>query len=47
VVIAVWFSLQFFLATKYPLDVVPSCSMLPSLQRGDMLLLQGIKAPPS
>jgi signal peptidase I len=45
VVVGIWFALQFFLATKYPLDVVPSCSMLPSLQRGDMLLLHGITNP--
>lgn len=41
-VIAIWFALQFFLSTRYPLDVVPSCSMLPTLQRGDMLLLHGV-----
>ena len=50
VVIAIWFMLRLLLNTAYPLDVVPSCSMLPSLQRGDMILVQGvgptsIKAP--
>ncbi len=45
IVVGIWFSLQFFLGTKYPLDVVPSCSMLPTMQRGDMLLLQGIRSP--
>ncbi|MDE1865623.1 MAG: hypothetical protein KGH94_03235 [Candidatus Micrarchaeota archaeon] len=45
VVLGVWFAMQFFLSTKYPLDVVPSCSMLPTLQRGDMLLLHGISSP--
>ncbi len=45
VVIGVWFAMQFFLATRYPLDVVPSCSMLPTLQRGDMLVLHGVTSP--
>ena len=37
-----WFVLKFLLQTNNPLDVVPSCSMLPSLKRGDMILLRGI-----
>jgi hypothetical protein len=45
IVILVWYSMKFFLATKYPLDVVPSCSMLPTLQRGDILLLHGVQSP--
>ena len=45
IVLGIWFSLRFFLATKYPLDVVPSCSMLPSLQRGSILLLHGVQSP--
>jgi signal peptidase I len=50
IVLVIWFGLQFALGTGTPLDVVPSCSMLPVLQRGDMILLQGanqntIKAP--
>ena len=45
VVLVIWFALKFFLATNYPIDVVPSCSMLPTLQRGDMLLLHGVKSP--
>ncbi len=50
IVIAIWFAMQFILHTKYPIDAVPSCSMLPALQRGDLILLQGanasmIKAP--
>ena len=45
IVIGVWFSLRFILATNYPLDVVPSCSMLPSLQRGSVLLLHGVASP--
>jgi signal peptidase I len=42
IVVALWFGLQAVLATSHPLDVVPSCSMLPYLQRGDMILLQGV-----
>lgn len=45
VVVGVWYSMQFLLATHYPLDVVPSCSMLPTLQRGTMLLLHGVNSP--
>jgi signal peptidase I len=45
IVFGVWFAMQFFLSTRYPLDVVPSCSMLPTLQRGDMLLLHGVTSP--
>ncbi len=50
VVIGVWFLLRVILHTSYPLDAVPSCSMLPYLHRGDMIVLQGanpsqIKAP--
>jgi len=41
-ILLLWFALKFFLHTSYPLDVVPSCSMLPVLQRGDMIALQGI-----
>jgi hypothetical protein len=40
-VIVVWLLLRLVLHTPYPLDVVPSCSMLPTLQRGSMILLQG------
>ncbi len=50
VVLLIWFGLRFFLNTPSPLDVVPSCSMLPVLNRGDLILIQGanqntIKAP--
>lgn len=44
VVVAFWFALRAVLHTNYPIDAVPSCSMLPSLQRGDMILLQGANA---
>ena len=39
--VGAWLALQFILGTQAPLDVVTSCSMLPNLQRGDMILLQG------
>jgi signal peptidase I len=38
-----WFAIKSALQTRYPLDVVPSCSMLPDLHRGDMIVLHGIK----
>ncbi|MDE1869146.1 MAG: hypothetical protein KGH60_04260 [Candidatus Micrarchaeota archaeon] len=44
IVVALWFSLQAALKTSTPLDVVPSCSMLPSLQRGDLVVLQGVNS---
>jgi signal peptidase I len=49
-VLVIWLVLRFALNTAYPLDVVPSCSMLPVLQRGDMIVVQGanqdnLKAP--
>ncbi len=52
IVIAFWYALGALLRTSDPIDVVPSCSMLPALQRGDLIILQGtdqslsgIKAP--
>ncbi len=42
IVIGIWFLLRIILNTAYPLDVVPSCSMLPALHRGDMILVQGV-----
>lgn len=44
IVVILWFSLQAALKTSTPLDVVPSCSMLPSLQRGDLVVLQGVSS---
>jgi hypothetical protein len=41
-VVVVWAAMGFFLRTGNPMDVVPSCSMLPSLKRGDLILLQGV-----
>ncbi len=43
IVIGIWLGLRFILNTPYPIDAVPSCSMLPALQRGDMIILQGVK----
>ncbi len=44
VVVIFWYALRFLLHTSSPLDVVPSCSMLPVLSRGDMILVNGINA---
>ncbi len=41
VAFAIWVSLQYFLSTPTPLDVVTSCSMVPALQRGDLIILSG------
>jgi signal peptidase I len=43
VVLVFWFGLKALLHTNYPLDVVPSCSMLPQLRRGDLLALHGVQ----
>lgn len=45
--IALWLALSFALNSDKPLDVVTSCSMLPQIQRGDLVLIQGteITAP--
>ncbi len=37
----IFLGLDIALGTYYPLDVVPSCSMLPVLQRGDLVVLSG------
>ncbi len=39
--LAVWYGLGFLLQTATPIDVVTSCSMLPALDRGDIIILQG------
>ena len=49
-VLIFWIALIIILGTTTPLDVVPSCSMLPTLQRGDLIVLHKtelnkIKAP--
>lgn len=45
--LAVWFGLQLALGTSSPLDVVTSCSMLPALERGDLIVVRNdaIDAP--
>jgi len=47
VAVAVWAGLIVFLQTPSPIDTVTSCSMVPVLDRGDLILVQGgeIKAP--
>lgn len=40
--VLVWLLLVFVLHTTAPVDAVSSCSMLPSLHRGDMVVLMGI-----
>ena len=45
--IAVWIIIIFVLNTTAPLDVVSSCSMLPVLHRGDLVVLQGSETSPS
>jgi len=45
--VVVWFGAGFVLQTPSPLNAIVSCSMLPHVQRGDMIVLQGglISAP--
>ncbi len=38
----IWTALVFILGTSSPIDAVASCSMLPTLQRGDLVVLHGI-----
>jgi signal peptidase I len=47
VAVAAWAALCVALQTSSPLNVVTSCSMLPVLERGDFVILQGggVKAP--
>jgi signal peptidase I len=37
----IWFGLSFLLSTSTPVSAVVSCSMLPNLQRGDFVIVQG------
>lgn len=41
VAVAIWFGLSFVLNTNSPISGVVSCSMLPNLQRGDFVVVQG------
>ena len=45
VVFIVWIVIRSALGTNYPVDVVPSCSMLPSFQRGDLIIVKGVNSP--
>ncbi len=40
-ILAFWFGLQFILNTSVPISGIVSCSMLPALSRGDMVIVQG------
>lgn len=40
--VVVWLILVFLLQTSAPVDAVSSCSMLPALHRGDLVVLHGI-----
>ncbi len=37
----IWFGSGFLLSTPAPLNAIVSCSMLPNLERGDLVILQG------
>lgn len=41
VAVAIWYGLSFVLNTQTPVSGVVSCSMLPNLQRGDFVIVQG------
>ncbi|MCX6769329.1 MAG: hypothetical protein NT051_01470, partial [Candidatus Micrarchaeota archaeon] len=47
VALGIWFGAGFLLQTSSPLNAIVSCSMLPNIQRGDMVILSGdrIQAP--
>ncbi|MEM0149369.1 MAG: hypothetical protein QXW10_00530 [Candidatus Micrarchaeaceae archaeon] len=42
IVLILWFGAALVLHTSAPLNVVPSCSMLPYLHRGDMIAISGV-----
>lgn len=42
IIIVLWFLPSVLLGTSSPIDVVVSCSMVPTLHRGDIVLLHGI-----
>ncbi len=41
IALAIWFGASFLLDTSTPVSAVVSCSMLPNLQRGDFVIVQG------
>ncbi len=44
VAVVIWYGASFFLNTPSPASAVVSCSMLPNLQRGDFVVIQGAPA---
>ena len=40
-IVLLWLLLMFVLGTSVPLDAVVSCSMLPNIERGDLVVVQG------
>jgi len=43
VALAIWFGASFILNTSSPISAVASCSMLPNLERGDFVIIQGVE----
>jgi len=41
IAVGIWYGLSFVLNTSSPISAVVSCSMLPNLQRGDFVIVQG------
>lgn len=44
IVVVLWLALSTFLGTAVPMSAIVSCSMLPNLQRGDMVIIKGAHA---
>ncbi|MBU0532586.1 hypothetical protein KKB44_03770 [Candidatus Micrarchaeota archaeon] len=44
IAVVIWYGVSFILNTNSPISGVVSCSMLPNLQRGDFILVQGALA---
>ncbi len=42
IIVVIWMLLVIILGTSSPINVVASCSMLPTLHRGDLIILHGI-----
>lgn len=40
--LGVWMAISFLLNTTSPINIITSCSMLPNLDRGDVIILQGL-----
>lgn len=40
-IVVLWFALTIILNTSVPINAVVSCSMLPNVERGDLILVQG------